>query len=446
MKKILLASLCVASAFTFTGCVSEEDDIFSASAPVRLEEAAETYTQRLSAATSGWAMEYYPTSETSAPKGLGYLLLAKFNPNLSVTVGMKNQFCTPANQYMEDTSSWEIITDNGPVLTFDTYNNCIHTFSSPEDVSSTSTDETGVGLEGDYEFVMIDVPEDGEFVMLKGKKRGTYTRLTRLDEGTDFQTYIEDVQAFTEDKFSSSYPNMCVITLGDSIMKMADASTGICNIFPYNGDEISDESYHTFLITKRGGKYYLRFRDPLNAPDGSEAQEFVYNSERDIFTGIENEEYTIDGDEPNAFFISAMESGYKWRLNRTSDMSESLKAAYETLRTGLSSQQYTLSNIEFGVTSGQIQCLINFKYNKQSNLTASYNYSGSQIENGYTLNYDSPSGNDLSANLINTIPEIKEFLTEISGEYTVTANTTKFNLSEIRFHADENKWFVLTIQ
>ena len=445
MKKIILASLCVASALSFTGCVSEEDDIFSASAPVRLEETAETYTQRLSAATSGWAMEYYPTSELTAPKGQGYLLLAKFMPNLSVTVGMKNQFSTPANQYMEDTSSWEIITDNGPVLTFDTYNDCIHTFSSPEDVPSTSTDETGVGLEGDYEFVMIDVPEDGEFVMLKGKKRGTYTRLTRLDEGTDFKTYIEDIQAFNEEKFSASYPNMCVITLGDSIMKMANSSTGICSLFPYNGDQITDVSYHPFLITKRGGKYYLRFRDALNAPDGSEAQEFVYNSDQDIFTGVENENFTIEGDEPNSFFISAMDDGYIWRLTKTSQMSNELQTSYEALRTGFSSQGYTLNYIEFIKSDGQLQLAINFKY-KQSNLTATYSFAGTQTENGYTLNYEAPAGAEISSNLLKTIPEIQEFLSTISAEYTVTANTTKFNLSEIKFFADENKWFVLTIE
>ena len=71
MKKIILASLCLTSALSFTGCVSEEDDIFDASAPVRLEEAAKTYTERLAASAGGWAMEYYPTEETSSPKGNG---------------------------------------------------------------------------------------------------------------------------------------------------------------------------------------------------------------------------------------------------------------------------------------------------------------------------------------------------------------------------------------
>ena len=386
MKKILFASLCVASALTFTGCVSEEDDIFGSSAPVRLDEAAKTYTERLSSSTAGWAMEYYPTSQTAAPKGLGYLLLAKFEPNLSVTVGMKNQFCTPADQYMEDTSSWEIITDNGPVLTFDTYNECIHVFSSPEDVPSTSTDETGVGLEGDYEFVMIDVPENGEFVMLKGKKRGTYTRLTRLDEGTDFETYINDIEDFRNRVFSSKAPNVCMLTLGDSVMKVANASTGICNIYPYDGDAISNESFHTFLVTKRGGKYYLRFRDALNAPDGTPTNA-VYG-----FLAILQK--LLDDNSPDALCVAFdLPAAFKYENN------------------------------------GYI-CAINITANRQTK-DYKYNINITPSETGYTFTIADPV-NEESQRMLTTFPAIQDLLNVFVTDFTVSATTSRFNMSTIK--------------
>lgn len=431
MKKILFASLCVASALTFTGCVSEEDDIFGSSAPVRLDEAAKTYTERLSSATAGWAMEYYPTSQTAAPKGLGYLLLAKFEPNLSVTVGMKNQFCTPADQYMEDTSSWEIITDNGPVLTFDTYNECIHVFSSPEDVPSTSTDETGVGLEGDYEFVMIDVPENGEFVMLKGKKRGTYTRLTRLDEGTDFETYINDIEDFRNRVFSSKAPNVCMLTLGDSVMKVANASTGICNIYPYDGNAISNESYHTFLVTKRGGKYYLRFRDALNAPDGKEAQEFVYDEERDLFTGVENPEYILEGDQPKEFFTWVMEeSGREWVLTRTSEMSDNVKEKYEALRTALSAARGTFNDLALKYENNGYICAINITANRQTK-DYKYNINITPSETGYTFTIADPV-NEESQRMLTTFPAIQDLLNVFATDFAVSATSSRFNMSTIK--------------
>ena len=432
MKKIILASLCVATALSFTGCVSEEDDIFSASATVRLDEAAETYTERLAAATGGWAMEYYPTSELTAPKGSGYLLLAKFMPNLSVTVGMKNQFCTPANQYMEDTSSWEVITDNGPVLTFDTYNDCLHVFSAPEDLPSTSdNDETGVGLEGDYEFVMIDVPEDGEFVMLKGKKRGTYTRLTRLEDGTDFQTYFSDIDNFNDSIFSASAPNDCMLTLGDSVMKMADANTGICNIYPYDGDAISDESYHPYLVTKRNGKFYLRFRDTMTASDGTEVQEFEYDANNHKFVSLDNPSCTIEGDIPSNFFTSAMTEDLRaWTLTRNAEMSADLKEKYEALRSALSAAKGTFNNLSFKYENDQYICDINCTVNKQTK-EYKYIYTLTPTENGYTFAYQ--EGADSEANtMIERLTQIKDLLDMFETEYSVEATTTRFNMSTIK--------------
>ena len=444
MKKIILASLCLATAFSFTGCVSEEDDIFSASAPVRLDEAAETYTERLSSSAGGWSMEYYPTTETASPKGNGYLMLARFTPNLSVTVGMKNQFCTPADEYMEDTSSWEVITDNGPVLTFDTYNKCIHTFSSPEDVPSTSTDETGVGLEGDYEFVMIDVPENGEFVMLKGKKRGTYVRLTRLPEGTDFPTYINDVETFSNTVFSPSAPNVCMLTMGDSVMKVANASTGICNIYPYDGDAISDESYHPFLITKRNDTYYLRFRDALTAPDGTEVQEFAYDSERDMFTGVENQEYTIEGDIPYSFFMTVMTEDLRsWELGRNSEMSDNIKEKYEALRSALTAARGTFNKLTFKYDHDKYVCSINCTANRQ---TKDYNYyfTFTQIENGYTLAFEGAADTD-AQNMLDRLPAFTDLLNMFNDSFTVTNTGSRFNMSTIKLTGAGGTEFTLTI-
>ena len=443
MKKIILASLCLTSALSFTGCVSEEDDIFDASAPVRLEEAAKTYTERLAASAGGWAMEYYPTEETSSPKGNGYLLLAKFNPNLSDTVGMKNQFCTPANQYMEDTSSWEVITDNGPVLTFDTYNKCIHTFSSPEDVPSTSTDETGVGLEGDYEFVMIDVPEDGEFVMLKGKKRGMYVRMTRLDEGTDFNAYIDDVLAFTNEKFPSSAPNTCLLTMGDSVMRMANASTGIPNIYPYNGDPISDESYHPFMITKRGGNYYLRFRDTYSLTDGVEEQEFVYDAETDMFHGVENPEFTITGDDPKSFLFNSMALGNSWTYDRTSGMSDDMMEKYNAVRTDFTQQySYSFNGMTLTSADGQIVCTISYRTSSGGTVSANYNLTTAETEDGLTISGYSPNDN-IAQNILNLFGSLGELFDAMNGTYTVSGTSSNFNLSTLRLEDNAGKYFEL---
>ncbi len=439
MKKIFSTTLLSAAALAFTGCAGEEDDIFSSSAANRLDQSKVTYTERLKSAADGWAMEYYPTKGVEGVQGKGYLLMMKFNDDESVRMAMKNEFSGGA--YLEDESAWQVIADNGPVLTFNTYNDCIHAFCDPKETPSLGL-ETGRGGEGDYEFVIIDLADGAASAMLKGKKRGTYDRLTRLEEGVDFRQYIEDVQAFGDRMFSASAPNECVVTLGDSVMSMADASTGIPNIYPYGGDPILQESYHPYLITKRGGKYYMRFRDEMNAPDGTAAQEFVYDEGQDMFTGVDNPEFTIEGEEPAKFFMMAMEDGNTWRLSRTSDMSEDMKAKYEAVRTGFTSLRYTMNYIYWTLDEGQLMCVINLKTNRNATVNASYKFSMTPIDGGYTLSYDGPADTAAST-IFSSVPAISNLFAEFTADFAVNAATTKFNLSNITFSTGETKWFTI---
>ena len=128
MKKIFSISLLFSvTAMLFTGCVSEEDDLFSSSAAERLMESKKTYTERLGGTT--WVMELYPLDTDEAPKGSGYLILNQFKKDGSVIQAMQNDLSD--GKFLTDTSLWEVISDQGTVLTFNTYNKCIHTFSDP---------------------------------------------------------------------------------------------------------------------------------------------------------------------------------------------------------------------------------------------------------------------------------------------------------------------------
>ena len=49
------------------------------------------------------------------------------------------------------TSQYDIISDMGPVLTFNTYNAILHYFTEPKGSSDVD------GMAGDYEFVFMDV-------------------------------------------------------------------------------------------------------------------------------------------------------------------------------------------------------------------------------------------------------------------------------------------------
>ena len=276
MKKIFSISLLFCAAFVFVGCAGEEDDLFNKTAAERLNEASDLYSSRLTAQPNGWAMQLYPTTKDEAPYGNGYLLLLRFNTNHTVVAAMNNSMSS--NVFKEDSSAWDVITDNGPVLTFNTYNTVIHTFTNPEDISSTGSkdepnDETGTGIGGDYEYIITDAPEDASYMMLKGKKRGTYNLLTPVEEGIDYQSYLEDVKNFQNNMFPSNSPTYDIVHYGDSIYKMEGANDGIPNIYPFDKDAVINESFNPFLVTKRGDDYYLRFRDAKTYGDVT-VQEF----------------------------------------------------------------------------------------------------------------------------------------------------------------------------
>lgn len=440
-KRIFQVSALVATALLFASCAGEEDDIFDHSAIERLDASKEKYTERLVSSAGGWAMEYYPNSVESEPSGVGYLLLAKFNADQTVTVGMKNAFTYDA--YQEDTSVWEMISDTGPVLTFNTYNTCLHAFSDPNDLPFTSSSETGNGAEGDYEFVVIEMEEDAQFATLKGKKRGTYCRMTRLPEGTDFEEYINDVQNFKKTIFPESAPNFNVLTVGDSVMKVEDICDNFCNIYPYNGDNIADESYHASIITKRDGKYYLRFREAINGNDDNSEQEFVYDEANDIFTGVDNSANTLAGANPTNFMFS----GTNWTFRRNSSMSDSMSALFENMYDEFKNGSMTLNSISMNVTDSLMTMSMTYKYNRRD-VTIRYLYEIAQQADGtYTVTYKEPY-NDGAATVSSSLTSVQTFLDAMSGTYSAEGAKTNFDLSSVKLTvgSDGDKWVVLTYQ
>ena len=440
MNKILSISALFAAALAFTGCAGEEDDLFSKSAADRLNETQKVFSSRLTASEAGWAMEYYPTTELTGAKAMGYLMLCDFDPNSEVRVGMNN--AVSGNTYKESTSAWEVITDNGPVLSFNTYNACMHAFSDPVGNSSFGT-ETGKGFEGDYEFVMVDVPDGGDYIMLKGKKRGTYVRLTRLDEGTtDFDAYLKDVKTFETSKFGSSYPNPCVVTFGDSVMTMRNASSGIAGMYPYGGDPITSESFHPFMITKRGGKYYFRFREALTSSDESKtAQEFVYDEANDKFVGVEDPAYSIEGENPDTFFVQTIAGGNGWMFRSTSAMSDDIKSIVTTINNEVKANigsraaynSYTLKMID-----GKYVLAVNFKPQRGLAYDLNYYFSVAKTEKGITLAYESTDDEDAQEKLTLT-PTLSTLFSTLAGEYVLSGASTKFNLGSLKMTADGGK-------
>ena len=97
--------------------------------------------------------------------------------------------------YEQDSSLYEVIADNGPVLTFNTFNQVLHVFSNPEHPEILDPHEEGYligyGWRGDYEFIIKKAVEDT--VWLKGKKYGAEITMTKLAPEIQWQTYLDEL-------------------------------------------------------------------------------------------------------------------------------------------------------------------------------------------------------------------------------------------------------------
>lgn len=459
INKIFQLAAIAAVTLSVTACSNEEGDYFSESAAQRLDEAPALYSQRLVAAQNGWAFQYFPTTETSYPEGIGYLMLAKFSTNGSVTIGMNNVFT--GSRYGSDTSAWQVITDDGPVLSFNTYNSMLHSFSNPDDIpwimngssSRPHISVQGTGIGGDYEFVITEAPEDGSYIRLKGKKRGTYSLLTPLADGTDFATYLQDVNDFRSKIFATNAPNTYLLNAGSRVYQLSQ-SQGFLNYYPDGSDPVITTEQEPFLITNQNGKYVLRTRDALSLDDGNvSVQEFTYDADQDIFVGTADSACSITStySSAKAFVDASLASGKSFVVPRKTSgmMSDKMQAYVDKVDNdiyiyGRSLRPRQTLHVDSLVLMQNADG--NPTWNFKINSTSDYNsFEYTKVEEGDNVTYTFANyGNDGAQVMSETFESVKTLLeTVLAQQWTVTPLETKFNYARIRFTsvADPELWF-----
>lgn len=460
MKKILLHSLLAASAITLLGaCASEEADIFDQSAAERLNEAKETFTKRLSDSPNGWIFEYFGSTETDADnyvKDMGYLMMVNLRKDGSLVAGMKNYHS--GYKYWEDESLWEVITDMSAVLSFNSYNQVIHRFSEPENYSGSTSygGDIGKGMLGDYEFIIVDAPEGGDHIMLKGKKHGGYSRLTRLsaDDGT-FEEYIDDVTAMKSEILSEAAPNHYVMSIGEKqyyfIMPNKGGELGLTKLWPAGTDSTFTMVLNPLILTRQnidGQKtYVVRFRDEIKGSDDeTTVQEFYYDPATQSFRG-EGENVSIVGEEPahNFFELFAKRSTYSFI--RQAEGSDRFKQVVEDVCQGLAGVKYKVDAFALKAVDNAVTFKISYKDAKSKKGTLTYNYTWSQNGDALVLTYVGADDNPSSA-AQQTIPALVDLCNILAGTFNISAGNNALNLSTLKFtnSSDPTAEFILNYE
>ena len=181
MKNIINSILIGTAVLGLSPCSLHDDtELFGEPAAERLEKNVAADKTLLESAANGWELHMWTGKDYS---GGGYTYFMKF-ANDKVTVSSD---IAPAN--MKTTSSYDVISDQGPVLTVNTYNEVFHYLAEP------SMDDDD-GEQQDYEFVIMRTTNDS--IYLRGKKWGNHMVMTRVAESTSWEDEINKIQQMDE--------------------------------------------------------------------------------------------------------------------------------------------------------------------------------------------------------------------------------------------------------
>ena len=254
MRKIYLILLAVLG-MTVTSCLMEEKELFDKTPAERMEAYLDEYRTLLASAEEGWLLQYFPEENQSYG---GYTYVLKFTAD-SVTAyfQLDDDIATPVS------SLYKMTPDDGPVITFDTYNENIHFFATP-DISNYEA------LHGDYEFRIVGKNPDATEVYMKGKRTdNNYTLVKFSGDPVDYMNKINAVEA----------------AMGAPAYRMImDSDTTACSIsgnvfeFEYNVYTPEDTTAVTgtasFCYTPEGADFYA----PVEI-NGTEYTRLVFNAE-----------------------------------------------------------------------------------------------------------------------------------------------------------------------
>lgn len=245
-KYLLLIGLFAA---TMVACSRDEESLFEESAAIRAQKAIENAQNVFTSQEAGWEMAYFPNLENTAK---GFNMVLKFKKDGSVSVTAKNS-TTTMNKIMTDSAStWQVKSDYGPILTFDTYNEVLHAWADPGG--------DGAGLLGDYEFLILKATP--ELVLLKGKKHSAYS-VMRPIKNPDVAAYFAASEKMQKMLFGNN--NIVTLTQGDKKMYLYNGASGQFMSAPYGSalDEAA-ATLHPVCSTEDGIVVSTGFGDDVH--------------------------------------------------------------------------------------------------------------------------------------------------------------------------------------
>lgn len=303
-------------------CVKDQEDIFDKPSSERLAATLAETQKILTSADIGWVMYYYPNGFGGAfgTQGMGgYMFTMKFTES-EVTVWSEIMSGS-------STSLYRMTSDNGPVISFDTFNKHFHYFATPSGSSPNEYGDTGryQGYKGDFEFTIISAtPEE---VVLKGKRTNNYFKMYPATRSLD--SYYADIDRISYEIYVSIFEGK--VASQDVTMKLDLSARNAVFSIPETVDGTEEGESVTvdktiaqmaFALTDKGIKFY----QPVEI-DGVVLDEMVWDK---ASVTLSSGDVTLKGSLP-AYWRSYSDflGNYKLTYNKTATLDITIKKDVE---------------------------------------------------------------------------------------------------------------------
>ena len=252
--KLFIYLLLALPALFLQSCQTEEENVFDKSYAERMDDFLQKAQETLVASQYGWALDYYPKSNQSYG-GVAYTI--KFTRDNAI-VRYENK---PDDGEVK--SLYKMKEDDGPVLSFDTYNTFLHTYATPKSGEYR-------GKEGDFEFVIDSIGADR--IKIHGKRSLNTMYLRKLSgESSEYMEKLTDLTNLFV--FSD-----VALNIGGKPYTLVITDKNNRQLAIYDGDKIVAESAYAF--TDKG----IRLYEPITL-NGVQLYDLTLDKATAKFTG-----------------------------------------------------------------------------------------------------------------------------------------------------------------
>lgn len=442
-NRFLTATALLAIAGAVTSCSNKEDDIFDQAAAVRMDAAKTETKALLVSAENGWELSYFADNDWEE----GHVILMKFHNDETVDMMGSNAWVANAFNYadmytpQQETSLYQMISDDGPVLTFNTFNKVLHIFSEPYNLPSPQynpnnvpfpygptekniagnegdVNEAGYGHNGDYEFVVLSRSENE--IILRGKKTKIKMRMRRLNPDVDWIQYFAKTARVMNNTFSNRFGDLKIIVDGHEL-HLSNLTKGVMHILADDDDPLLETVKIPFIYTPDG----IRLREPYtgyeNRLPNIGIQNFIFNDDGTLSCVEKPVEFALNSSLSEIFLMRT----FVWNLDltsatgKTSEIINTIKAEFEKNK-----QFKALEYLRCEYDSKVKKYILKIKATGNGAIGTLYGTPSVNDDKTLSFKYSSVEGDNNGKGFIRLFPSLKTLLDYLSNN-SWSLSTTK---------------------